>query len=213
MTPGCVTPTELTEGLLLGLKVFKFFPSDVYGGLPAMKALSGPFGGVKFIPTGGVNQKNMAEYLASPFIHAVGGTWFCAQGDIAAGKFDKITALSAEAAQAALGFELAHMGINCADADASMAVCQQFDMAFGTGIKEGSSSNFASSGLEVMKSKYLGANGHIAMKTANVGRAVAALEKRGFQVDMETAKYKGDTMIAVYLKDSFGDFAVHLLQK
>ena len=213
VTPGCVTPTEITEGLLLGLKVFKFFPANVYGGLSAMKALAGPFGDIKFIPTGGVSDKNLAEYVSAPFIHAVGGSWLCAQADITAGNFDKITALSKDASQTALGFELGHVGINCEDADASMAVCQQFDRAFGTGVKAGSSSNFASSGIEVMKRKYLGANGHIAMKTANMERAVAALTKRGFEIDMETAKYKGDAMIAVYLKDAFGGFAVHLLQK
>ena len=97
VTPGCVTPTEITEALLLGVKVVKFFPSNIYGGLEAMKALSGPFGDVKFVPTGGVSGKNLAEYVKAPFIHAVGGSWLCAKADIAAGDFDKITALSAEA--------------------------------------------------------------------------------------------------------------------
>ena len=213
VTPGCVTPTEITEALSLGLKVLKFFPANVYGGLSAMKALAGPFGDVKFIPTGGISDKNLPEYAGVPFIHAVGGSWLCAKEDIAAGNWDKISALSAQAAGAALGFELAHIGINCQDADASLAVCRLFDKAFGTGIKQGETSNFASAGIEVMKSKYLGDNGHIAMRTAKVDRAIAALEKRGFEVDMSTAKFKGEAMIAVYLKQSFGGFAVHLLQK
>ena len=55
VTPGCVTPTEIMAAMKLGLNVVKFFPAGVYGGLSAMKALSGPFGGIKFIPTGGVN--------------------------------------------------------------------------------------------------------------------------------------------------------------
>jgi len=99
VTPGCVTPTEITQALALGLEVVKFFPADVYGGLSAMKALSGPFGGVKFIPTGGVNGKNLSDYLSAPFIHAVGGSWLCTKADIASGDFDKITALSAAAAK------------------------------------------------------------------------------------------------------------------
>ena len=61
VTPGCVTPTEITAAMKLGLKVVKFFPANVYGGLTALKALSAPFGGVKFIPTGGVNDKNLGE--------------------------------------------------------------------------------------------------------------------------------------------------------
>ena len=213
ITPGCVTPTEITGALSMGLKVLKFFPANVYGGLSAMKALSGPFGDVKFIPTGGISDKNLAEYVSAPFIHAVGGSWLCAKEDIASGNFGKITALSADAAKTSLGFELAHIGINCQTPEASLEVCELFDKAFGTGIKLGESSNFASAGVEVMKSIYLGDNGHIAMRTAKIGRAIAALEKKGFAVDMETAKFKGDTMIAVYLKQSFGGFAVHLLQK
>ena len=64
-----------------------------------------------------------------------------------------------------------------------------------------------------MKSMYLGANGHIAIKTNNMASAIAELEKKGYEVDMSTAKYKGNDMIAVYLKKEFGGFAVHLLQK
>ena len=101
VTPGCVTPTEIMEAMACGLKVVKFFPANVYGGLTAMKALSGPFGGVKFIPTGGVNEKNLGEYLSAPFIHAVGGSWLCAKVDIAAHNFEKITALCREARQIA----------------------------------------------------------------------------------------------------------------
>ena len=94
VTPGCVTPTEITAALKLGVKVVKFFPANVYGGLDAMKALAGPFGDVKFIPTGGISDKNLSEYVAIPFVHAVGGSWLCAKSDIAAGNFEKITALS-----------------------------------------------------------------------------------------------------------------------
>jgi len=213
VTPGCVTPTEITEATALGLNVLKFFPANIYGGLAAMKALSGPFGGVKFIPTGGISDKNLSEYVSAPFVHAVGGSWLCAKADIAAGNFEKITKLSAEAVQTTLGFELTHVGINCNTADEAMGVSKQFDVAFGTGVKDGSSSIFAGSGIEVMKSKYLGANGHIAMKTANIERAIAALSQRGFEIDPETAKYNGDKMIAIYLKQDFGGFAVHLLQK
>ncbi|MGN1306049.1 MAG: bifunctional 4-hydroxy-2-oxoglutarate aldolase/2-dehydro-3-deoxy-phosphogluconate aldolase [Faecousia sp.] len=213
VTPGCVTPTEIMEAMSLGLKVIKFFPANVYGGLGAMKALSGPFGGIKFIPTGGVNAQNLAEYLTAPFIHAVGGSWVCPKADIAAGHFEKITALCAEARKAVLGFEVAHVGINCADAETSAQVCRLLQDAFGFETKEGNSSNFSTSSIEVMKSDYLGKNGHIAIRTNRINAAIAELEKRGYTVEPETAKYKGEKMIAVYLKKEFGGFAVHLLQK
>ena len=103
ITPGCVTPTEITAALKMGLKVVKFFPANVYGGLNAMKNLAAPFVGIKFLPTGGVNAGNIREYIDSPFILAVGGSWVCPKADISAGNFGKITALCAEARQAAFG--------------------------------------------------------------------------------------------------------------
>ena len=103
VAPGCVTPTEIMAAVNLGLKVVKFFPANVYGGLNAMKNLSAPFVGVKFMPTGGVNSGNIKEYIDAPFIHAVGGSWVCPKADIAAGNFEKITALCKEARVAAFG--------------------------------------------------------------------------------------------------------------
>lgn len=212
VTPGCVTPTEIMMALKHGLKVLKFFPANVYGGLSAVKALAGPFGGVKFIPTGGVNAKNLAEFIADPHIHAVGGSWICPKEDIAAGNFDRITALCREARQTLLGFEVVHVGINCPDADSSMDVCKGFQAAFGFGIKEGNSSNFASTGVEVMKTMFKGDNGHIAIRTNRMVPAIAELQRRGFELDMDPDADQ-DSLKAVYLKQQIGGFAVHLLKK
>ena len=103
VAPGCVTPTEIMAALKHGLKMVKFFPANVYGGLNAMKNLAAPFVGIKFLPTGGVNAANIKEYVDAPFIHAVGGSWVCPKADIAAGNWDKITNLCREARQAAKG--------------------------------------------------------------------------------------------------------------
>ena len=212
VTPGCVTPTEIMMALKHGLKVLKFFPANVYGGLSAIKSLAGPFGGVKFIPTGGVNAQNLAEFISSPYIHAVGGSWICPKADIAAGNFDKITALCKEARKTLLGFEVAHIGINTPDADASMDVCKAFNDAFDFNIKQGNSSNFASTGVEVMKTMFKGANGHIAIRTNKMIPAIAEMERRGYELDMDSVKDK-DNIKAVYFKKEIGGFAVHLLQK
>ena len=79
--PGCVTPTEIMKALDLGITTVKFFPANVYGGLKALKALSGPFPQVKFIPTGGVDLTNLKEFLEFDKIFAVGGS-FMMKGDI-----------------------------------------------------------------------------------------------------------------------------------
>lgn len=212
VTPGCVTPTEIMMALKHGLKVLKFFPANVYGGLSAIKSLAGPFGGVKFIPTGGVNAQNLAEFISSPYIHAVGGSWICPKADIAAGNFDKITALCKEARKSLLGFEVAHIGINTPDADAAMDVCKAFNDAFDFNVKQGNSSNFASAGVEVMKTMFKGANGHIAIRTNKMIPAIAEMERRGYELDMDSVKDK-DNIKAVYFKNEIGGFAVHLLQK
>ena len=103
VAPGCVTPTEIMGALKHGLKMVKFFPANVYGGLNALKNLAGPFVGLKFLPTGGVNNGNIKEVLATPFIQAVGGTRVCPKADIAAGNWDKITQLCIDARKAAKG--------------------------------------------------------------------------------------------------------------
>ena len=103
VTPGCVTPSEIMAAMKLGLKVLKFFPANVYGGLKALKNLAAPFGGMKFLPTGGVNNDNIKEFIDTPFIHAVGGSWVCPKADVAAGNWDKITELCKSAHKAARG--------------------------------------------------------------------------------------------------------------
>lgn len=98
--PGCVTPSEIMKALELGLKMVKFFPANVYGGIKALKALAAPFGGVKFLPTGGINADNMNEYVSADFVAAVGGSWICTKADIKAHEFAKITELSKQATDA-----------------------------------------------------------------------------------------------------------------
>lgn len=79
--PGCATPTEIMQAISLGITTVKFFPANVYGGLGAIKALSGPFPQVKFLPTGGVDLSNIKDFLAFEKIVAVGGS-FMMKGDI-----------------------------------------------------------------------------------------------------------------------------------
>ncbi len=95
--PGAVTATEVQAALELGLVAVKFFPAATSGGAPAIKALAAPFGGLGFVPTGGIGPKNLHEYLAIPAVLAVGGSWMVPRDLVAAEDFDRITALTAEA--------------------------------------------------------------------------------------------------------------------
>ncbi|MGH7977028.1 MAG: bifunctional 4-hydroxy-2-oxoglutarate aldolase/2-dehydro-3-deoxy-phosphogluconate aldolase, partial [Limisphaerales bacterium] len=97
--PGVITPTEVMRALELGWKHLKFFPSETFGGVNALKVLAGPFGhtGVKFIPTGGINATRLPDYLAVPQVVAIGGSWMAERKLVAEKAWDKITALTAEA--------------------------------------------------------------------------------------------------------------------
>ena len=99
--PGGATPSDIETALEYGCQLLKFFPCEPSGGLPYLKAMSAPYGhlGLKFVPLGGVNAKNMAAYLADPLVSALGGSWLAPREAIKAHDWAKITALCQEAAQ------------------------------------------------------------------------------------------------------------------
>lgn len=99
ITPGCANPSDVEQALTYGLDVVKFFPAEPAGGLKMIKAMAAPYVGVKFMPTGGINQNNVREYLAYDRILACGGSWMV-QGELVdAGEFDKIEELTREAVE------------------------------------------------------------------------------------------------------------------
>lgn len=102
ITPGICTPTEIMAAMKLGLSILKFFPAEAYGGLKTIKAISAPLASVKFIPTGGVNPKNLAEYLAFAKVLACGGTWLATSEMIEQEKFEEISRLCKEAVAIAM---------------------------------------------------------------------------------------------------------------
>ncbi len=103
--PGAVTPSEIMAAQELGLDTVKFFPANVYGGAAAIKALSAPFGGMRFVPTGGVSVSNLSDYLSLSCVPAVGGSWMVPVDAIREGAFDRVSELcrDAVAAAAAIG--------------------------------------------------------------------------------------------------------------
>ncbi len=210
--PGCVTPTEISRVLNYGIDVIKFFPASIYGGMDAIKALAGPFNMVSFIPTGGVNLSNLSEYANKSFIHAIGGGWLCEKESIRKGEFEKITEIVKDSIQAMLGFQIAHIGINTANEKEAETIAHEFEQAFGFNFKSGNSSNFAGTGIEVIKGHGIGDRGHIAIKTNNIDRACYYLSKKGFRVNSDTAKKKNEIIEAIYLQDEIGFFGIHLLK-
>lgn len=214
ITPGTANPSDVETAIELGLEVVKFFPAEAAGGLNMIKSMAAPYVNMKFMPTGGINAKNLKSYLDFDKIIACGGSWMVSGEMINAGEFDKIKSLTKEAVELMLGFEIAHIGINASNEKEADDVATKFDSIFGFTKKVGNTSVFAGSAIEVMKTPYLGDNGHIAIKTNYIDRAVAYLERNGFKVNTETAKFNDKKkMVAVYLQDEIGGFAIHLLQK
>jgi len=95
--PGAVTATEIQAAMELGLTTVKFFPAGASGGARAIAALAAPFGGVTFVPTGGVGPDDLGEYLSIPAVAAVGGSWMVPRDRIRAGDFDEVRRLTAQA--------------------------------------------------------------------------------------------------------------------
>ena len=212
--PGCTSPSDIEKAIELGLSTVKFFPAEQAGGIGFIKAISAPYSNITFMPTGGISEKNLNDYLSFDKIIACGGSWMVSADLINNKEFDKITELTKEAIQKMLGFEVGHVGINANSDNEATTAANSFDKLFGFKAKVGNSSIFSSAGIEIMKSKYLGDNGHIAIKTNYINRAVFYLKEMGFEFNEESAKYDDkNKLLAIYLKDQVAGFAIHLLQK
>ncbi len=213
ITPGCTNPSDIETAIELGLEVVKFFPAEAAGGLAMIKAMAAPYVNMKFMPTGGITEKNLISYLDFPKIIACGGSWMVSDELVKAGDFDKITTLTKQAVALMLGFEIRHVGINMSNETEANSVADLFGGAFGFAKNDGNSSIFMGTAIELMKTPYLGKNGHIAIMTNYIDRAIYHLEQRGYTFNQDSKKYKNDKLVAIYLNADFGGFAVHLLQK
>lgn len=214
ITPGTANPSDVEQAIELGLDVVKFFPAEAAGGIAMIKAMAAPYVNMKFIPTGGISAKNLNDYLSYDRIVACGGSFMVKDDLIRSGNFEEITRLTKEAVHTMLGFELAHVGINMENEEKALDTANTISKIFQFPVKNGNSSVFTGTAVEVMKTKYKGANGHIAIKTNTIDRAVAYLETQGIAFDYDTAKYdaKG-SLNAIYMKEEIGGFAFHLVRK
>lgn len=211
--PGCSNPSDMERALELGLETVKFFPAEALGGVKTIKAMAAPYSGLRFIPTGGINEKNINEYLAFPGVLACGGSWMASDALVKSGEFGKITGLTREAVKTMLGFELAHIGINSENDEKASQIAGAFSLLLGLDYEEGNSSIFAGKLIEVMKKPALGKNGHIAIGTNNMERAMAYMRLRGYVPDPDNIKTCAGNLVAVYFKQEIGGFAVHLTPK
>ena len=212
--PGCSCASDIALALDLGLSTVTFFPEQPQGGQGLISALAGPYAGVRFVPTGGINPQNIAAYLNHPKVVACGGSWMVPEAAVKAGDWAQIEELAKEAVRTMLGFEIRHIGINCEDADAAKDAAEKLSLLTGWPMqKDDAKKVYVGDTFEVMKSMNRGNYGHIALGCNNVERAMAVLEERGFRFDLETLQKENGRPWFVYLADTFAGFSVHLIRK
>lgn len=211
--PECSNSSDIEKAMEYGLEVVRF-PIEENGGPEMINSLAAAHTGVKFIPTGGINTKNLTLLLDSNKVIACAGNWGISSDLINSGDFESVKELTRKAVCTMLGFDLAHIGINSKEEAEADSLASALEYMFGFQKKVGKKSIFAGTGFEVMKTPFLGTNGHIAIKTNDIQRAMFHLELRGFEFDMNTANYDDNhNLKAVYFKGEYGGFALHFIQK
>jgi 2-dehydro-3-deoxyphosphogluconate aldolase/(4S)-4-hydroxy-2-oxoglutarate aldolase len=210
--PAVNHPDGVARGLAQGLEALKFFPAGASGGLGMLDALAGPFGAMRFVPTGGINAANLGEYARRPQVLAVGGSWMVPPALVDAGDWPAVERLCRDAVQALHGFSFAHLGINAGDEETCRSVAGALTGLFGLPAREGNSSIFAGDRIEVTRRPGPGERGHIAIRCNQVERAVAHFAAAGVTARRDTARSAKGRCTSIYLDLEIGGFALHLLQ-
>ena len=152
MIPGTASPGEMEQAMGMGLSVVKFFPAEQNGGVAKLKALAGPYTSLRWMPTGGVNEKNLLDYIKFNKIVACGGTWMVKKDLIEAENWDEIERLTRQAVQTMLGLRVDHIGINTENEQEAQAAAKLFVDMFGMKEKVGNSSIFVGENeIEIMR--------------------------------------------------------------
>ena len=213
MLPGTATPGEMEQAMALGLDIVKFFPAEQNGGVAKLKALAGPYPNLRWMPTGGINVKNMMDYLSFDRVPFCGGTWMVKKELIQQARWEEITAICREAVKTMLGLELGHIGINDTSPESAERTAEAFAALLGLEHKPGANSDFAGKCVEVLKKPGRGKNGHIAIACSNVDRAEYHLARRGYRFLEETRITDALGTRVIYLDLELGGFAIHLSRK
>lgn len=212
--PGTVVPSDLEEALACGLDTVKFFPAGAYGGVNTLKALAGPYAMLKFVPTGGVGLNNLQEFLDLPNVAAVGGSFVPPPKLVKAKDWEGVARECKTIMAKVLDFKVGHLGINAANPGEADNITNALSAMFDVPKRDAGISYFAGDLVEIMKEPFLGKNGHLSIDTRDLPRAMAYLERKGVAFNKDGYMYNDQgKLVAVYLQDEVGGFALHLRQK
>ena len=205
MMPGAATPGEMEQAMSMGLTNIKFFPAEANGGVAKLKALAGPYPAAKWMPTGGVNTKNLNDYLSFDRIIACGGTWIATSADIAEGKWADITKKCKDAVKTMLGFELKKICIYGDSANAEKNA-KLVSSLFGFDCTETECG--VQAGCVCFGKEESDAKGCIVVGTLNGNRAMAYLQRMGAEIDPDIWYDKKGNVSCFGLKDLIAGFEI-----
>lgn len=211
--PGVSTATEIEKALKFGLKTLKFFPAESSGGAKRIKDLSAPYSMVKFIPTGGINQTNMHDYLSLPCVEAIGGSFMLPTSLVEDKNWEAITSLTKDAIKSLLNYRLIHIGINNDSKEDASRFATQLSNLFGFKLYEKPKSFFAGEGFELLNSKGYGEHGHIGIYTPYPEKALYQLAKMNiYPIENTITRNKKTNRINfAYLDFELAGFGFHLI--
>lgn len=193
--PGVSSASDIERALELGLNVVKFFPAEINGGINAINALSGPYPNLKFIPTGGVNLNNMADYLNSDKILACGGTWMVKDELIKSGDFKSVEKLSKDAVKRMIDLKVKHISLKTDNKKESDLLAALFEEQY-------ISSNDSSTLDFITFSN----KNTLTISTSNLKRAQYVFEQKG----IELSEINNDQLI---LKDSVFGYTLEIVRE
>ena len=205
MMPGAATPGEMEQAMSMGLTNIKFFPAEANGGVNKLKALAGPYQAAKWMPTGGVNAKNLNDYLSFDRIIACGGTWLATGADIAEGNWEGITKKCKEAVKTMLGFELRKV---CIYGDSANAEKNAKFVASLFGFDCTETDCGVQAGCVCFGKEESDAKGCIVINTLNGNRAMAYLKRMGAEIDPDIWYDKKGNVSCFGLKDTVAGFEI-----
>ncbi len=213
--PGCATPSDVEAALAMGLNTVKFFPAEAAGGVAMLKAMSAPYGNMRFIPTGGIDLKNLSAYTALPSVLACGGSFLVKKEWLANREYAKITTMARQAIGAMLHLRMGHIGVIAQDAEECRHTAQVLSdllLAEKTGNAE-ENAFMIGDYFEILLHNTNGERGHVCIRTNDVPRAAAYFRRMGLELLEETAQYEADgTLRLIYCKDTWCGMGLHLLK-
>lgn len=207
--PGISDASGVEQCLARGLTVVKFFPAEDAGGLSYIKALSGPYADVRFMPTGGINLQNLASYITCPSIFACGATWMVKENLIDEGRFDEVVALCREAVQAMLGLRLERVCVPAGSGEESARAAQLLSGLFGSSVQ----ASVFGGAIELLEGSPEGTRGELVISSIDLDRAVARCAMAGIALDDDSAQRDAGKFASIKLSDAIGGFAIRLVRR